>query len=187
MCFLIHRISFIPSAEDFTFISLDILMLSLVDSRSHFAYLGSRLLGHPARLTRSIELRHSRGSGPRMGIALSSTLVIIVALYSPPIRPHAFASCTRNPCSPCCCDWQASEPEDLHTVSRSVLAISGHIWIVSTTSAAHPQQVIALTASKSIIPVNAGCGRSAHTGHFVDDVMGVEQCNMANFRHHFHR
>jgi hypothetical protein len=166
-----------------------------------FIYL-VRAVEHPARpgpLSYARTRVHSRGSfgdsslidpDPSDGgcnFAASSTLVIIVALYSPPIRPHAFASCTRNPCSPCCCDWQASEPEDLHTVSRSVLAISGHIWIVSTTSAAHPQQVIALTASKSIIPVNAGCGRSAHTGHFVDDVMGVEQCNMANFRHHFHR
>jgi hypothetical protein len=36
MCFLIHRISFVPNTEDFSFICLDILMLVLVDSRSCF-------------------------------------------------------------------------------------------------------------------------------------------------------
>jgi hypothetical protein len=52
MCFLIQRISFIPSAEDFTFISLDILTLVLFDSRSRLHILGLGQL----RTARVIEL-----------------------------------------------------------------------------------------------------------------------------------
>lgn len=61
MCFLTHRISFIPSAEDFAFISLDVLMLVL-SIPDLICISRVRAVGHSARL-RSIELRvHSRGS-----------------------------------------------------------------------------------------------------------------------------
>jgi hypothetical protein len=90
MCFLIYRISSIPSAEDFAFICLDILMLVLLVPDLVFHITGPDRLGH-------------------------STLVIIVAFYSPPIKSHAFCFlhtqsahviCTRDlhtqsPCSPC--------------------------------------------------------------------------------------